>query len=144
MAIELAVLMLIAAVALFVAAPLTEGFAARQRTATADAAAGLEHDRGLAMAGIRDLDFDHATGKVDEADFHALRNNLETRALGAMAGLDRLREADPSSQPMPGSAAPATGVCCAQCGVKASINAEFCGGCGAALKAATAAKTAAG
>jgi hypothetical protein len=88
----IAALMLIGSVALFVAAPLTEVFTARPRAADEDAeAARLEHQRGLATAAIRELEFDYATGKITEPDFRTMRQRLEARALEAMAGLDRLR-----------------------------------------------------
>ena len=87
----IAALMLVGAVALFVAAPLTEVFTARPRAADDDAeVVRLEHQRGLATAAIRELEFDYATGKIADADFRALRARLEERALEAMAGLDRL------------------------------------------------------
>jgi len=88
----IAALMLIGSVALFVAAPLTEVFTMRPHGNDQDAeAARLEHQRGLATAAIRELEFDYATGKIAEADFRALRARLEERALEAMVGLDRLR-----------------------------------------------------
>jgi len=86
-------LMLIGSVALFVAAPLAEVFTTRKAAADDDAEAArlLEHQRGLATAAIRELEFDFATGKIAEADFRAIRERLEARALQAMAGLDQLR-----------------------------------------------------
>jgi hypothetical protein len=88
----IAALMLIGSVALFVAAPLTEVFAARGRTTNEGAeATALEHQRELALSAIRELDFDYATGKIAEADFRTIRERLEGRALEAMAGLDQLQ-----------------------------------------------------
>ncbi len=70
----LALLMLTASIALFVAAPLTEGLAARKRdTEREDRTLGLQHDRALAVAAIRELEFDHAMGKIDEGDFVTIR-----------------------------------------------------------------------
>jgi hypothetical protein len=86
-------LLLTASVALFVAAPLTEVFAARRRTT--DATARLEHDRGLALAAIRELEFDHAMGKIADAEFQTLRARLEDRALTAMTAIDGLRNLPP-------------------------------------------------
>lgn len=99
MTIWIAVLMLIGAVALFVAAPLTEVLAARQRRADANTeAARLEHQRGLATTAIRELEFDYATGKIAEPDFRAIRRRLEARALEAMAGLDKLHRNQTSGE----------------------------------------------
>jgi cytochrome c-type biogenesis protein CcmH/NrfG len=86
----LAILLLTASVALFVAAPLTEVFAARRETA--DATARFEHERGLALAAIRELEFDHAMGKIADSEFQTLRARLEDRALTAMMALDGLSE----------------------------------------------------
>jgi cytochrome c-type biogenesis protein CcmH len=91
-AIWIAALMLIGSAALFVAAPLTELFGTDGRAADDEEAARLEHQRSLATSAIRELEFDHATGKIAEAEFRALREELETRALEAMAALERLQE----------------------------------------------------
>lgn len=88
----LAMLLLGASVALFVAAPLTEIFAARRRPEDSAARARLEHARGLALAALRELEFDHAMGKIAEAEFQAIRARLEARALAAMTELARTRE----------------------------------------------------
>jgi len=85
-------LLLAASVALFVAAPLTEVFTARRRIgATADVAR-LEHERGLALAAIRELEFDHAMGKIADADFQTMRSRLEGRALTAMTALAQVHK----------------------------------------------------
>jgi hypothetical protein len=92
----LAALMLIGAVALFVAAPLTEVLAGRPlRTDAHIEGARLEHQRGLATAAIRELEFDYAMGKIAEPDFRAMRRRLEARALEAMAGLVKLHGNQP-------------------------------------------------
>ena len=97
MALWLAMLLLAASVALFVAAPLTEVLTARKRLgATADVAR-LEHERGLALAAIRELEFDHAMGKITDADFQTMRSRLEARALTAMAALAQVRNPFPKA-----------------------------------------------
>lgn len=116
----IALLMLTAAVALFVAAPLTEGLAARRREAEIkDRTAGLEHDRALAVAAIRELEFDRAMGKIDDADFTSIRASLEARALDAMQGLQ-------AKSPAPGGKSNR----CGHCGASASTGARFCAACG--------------
>jgi cytochrome c-type biogenesis protein CcmH/NrfG len=96
-ALWLAMLLLTASVALFVAAPLTEVLTARKRIgATADVAR-LEHERGLALAAIRELEFDHAMGKIADADFQTMRSRLEGRALTAMSALANVRNPSPKA-----------------------------------------------
>jgi hypothetical protein len=58
-------------VALFVAAPLTEGFLRRKRSANLEFIR-LQHERGLALQGLRELEFDHEMGSsvwaLDDSD----------------------------------------------------------------------------
>jgi hypothetical protein len=126
-AIWLAAVMLIASVALFVAAPLAELIGAPAvRRAEESEDTRLEHQRGLATAAIRELDFDHAMGKLEDAEYCILRDRLEARALAAMEGLARLGRAS-SSEPSQ----------CSQCGAPRGGQ-PFCGRCGAASPAAVA------
>ncbi|MFZ1119407.1 MAG: hypothetical protein WAN81_04170, partial [Candidatus Binataceae bacterium] len=86
----LAAVLIVASVALFVAAPLGGGLLATRR-AGRDAAEveRLEHERALAMQGLRELEFDREMGKLSDADYAALREGLMARALGASAALER-------------------------------------------------------
>lgn len=94
MANYLAAILIIAAVALFVAAPLSGGFPRRRRSTTLQLELErLEHERGLAMQGLRELEFDHEMGKLDEVDYHNLKRSLEDRALSAMTAIERARGA---------------------------------------------------
>ena len=147
----LAAFMLVAAVALFVAAPLTEGFFRRRGRSTDELALEhLEHDRQLAMQGLRELEFDHAMGKVDEADYANLCATLERRALAAMSALERARRdehgvtlrlasrrARPTASP-PSPAAPRVAPTqrikfCPQCGAAVGAGYNFCAECGTSL-----------
>ncbi|HVA40954.1 MAG TPA: zinc-ribbon domain-containing protein [Candidatus Binataceae bacterium] len=88
----LAAAMIVAGVAMFVAAPLAGGLLpARVKKAADLDAERLEHERGLAVQGLRELDFDREMGKLSDADYEALRVTLETRALAAMQSLENLR-----------------------------------------------------
>ncbi len=44
----------------------------------------------MALAGLRDLEDDHQTGKIGDADYAMLRAKLETRAVALMKSLDDL------------------------------------------------------
>jgi cytochrome c-type biogenesis protein CcmI len=119
----IALLMLTAAVALFVAAPLTEGLAVRRREAEGkDRTADLQHDRTLAVAAIRELEFDHEMGKIDDADFALIRASLEARALDAMQGLQAVSSRLTSAPER-----------CGRCGAPAAGRARFCAACGKEL-----------
>ena len=47
----------------------------------------LEGEKQLLLRGIKDLEADHATGKMDEADYQRLRASAEARALEIIRGL---------------------------------------------------------
>jgi zinc ribbon protein len=88
----LAAILIVAAVALFVAAPLSGGFPRRRRSTTLQLELErLEHERGLAVQGLRELEFDHEMGKLDEVDYHDLKRSLADRALSAMSAIERAR-----------------------------------------------------
>ncbi len=152
MSIYLAAIMIVAAVALFVAAPLVEGARSRRRAAPPGDAERHEHQRALAVQGLRELEFDHEMGKLDEADYATLKRTLENRALAAMAALDRLA-APPSPENaatpvMPGldrgiprASVPAAALAglCPVCGAALAADGNFCPACGAPLDAPAAA-----
>jgi hypothetical protein len=140
----LAAVLIVASVALFVAAPLGGGLlAARRAGRDAAEAERLEHERALAMQGLRELEFDREMGKLSEADYAALREGLMARALGASAALERLHAAiAPASETaaarprlVKSQAAPAAASrirFCPQCGVEVAAG-KFCSECGAPL-----------
>ncbi|MGH7779943.1 MAG: zinc-ribbon domain-containing protein [Candidatus Binataceae bacterium] len=89
----LAAAMIVAGVALFVAAPLAGGFLpARLKRPDEVEAEQLEHERGLAVQALRDLEFDREMGKLSDADYEALRVTLENRALAAMKSIETLQD----------------------------------------------------
>ncbi|HVN89097.1 MAG TPA: hypothetical protein VMT61_04725 [Candidatus Binataceae bacterium] len=98
MTIWIAAVMLIASVALFVAAPLTDVFTEPKSNDDETEELRFEHLRNLATSAIRELEFDYATGKMTEAEFRNLRNALENRALTAMAELERLGKSAKASR----------------------------------------------
>ena len=131
-----AAFLIVAAVALFVAAPLSEGFMRRKRSADLEMMR-LEHDRQLALQGLRELEFDNEMGKLEPNDYAALKANLESRALAAMRALEqaarprlvlasssRSAAANPVARPFN---------FCPQCGSPAASGYRFCAACGAAL-----------
>jgi hypothetical protein len=142
----LAAVLIVASVALFVAAPLGGGLLATRR-AGRDAAEAerLEHERGLAMQGLRELEFDREMGKLSETDYAGLREALMARALAASAALERLRAPDAAparprlvKNATAPAALPVAAVrirFCPQCGVEVAAG-SFCSECGAPLSVA--------
>ena len=143
----LAAAMIIAGVALFVAAPLGgDIFPRRQRSSGEVDRERLEHERGLAVQGLRELEFDREMGKLSESDYRSLYAALEQRALKAMAALEGLR-VDPArgkgsvrriASARGGAGAPRGTPreinFCPQCGARCSADSRFCGECGVGLR----------
>jgi hypothetical protein len=138
-----AAIMIVASVALFVAAPLAGGLFRRRRVTNELDLERLEHERGLAVQGLRELEFDHEMGKLDDADYRELKATLEARAFAAMGAIDRAKDAGRVATMRLASrrskAAPVTQTAvspfkfCPQCGMRAGGNHNFCVECGAAL-----------
>ena len=89
----LAAAMIVAGVALFVAAPLGIGLVgARAKSAGELQTERHEHERALAVQGLRELEFDREMGKLSDADYESMHKALEDRALTAMAAIERIRD----------------------------------------------------
>ena len=97
----LAAALIVAGVALFVAAPLGIGLVgARAKSSGELQAERLEHERALAVQGLRELEFDREMGKLSDADYDSMHKALEDRALTAMTGIENIRQADkPAKKP---------------------------------------------
>ena len=97
----------------------------------------LEREKALALRSIKELEFDHAMGKVAEADFTELRTRLRARALDVMEALERAPEppAPPPSGPAPTAVTPVTSQICAACQTENDGDARFCKQCGGKLGA---------
>lgn len=61
----------------------------------------LELERDQLYASLRELAFDHRSGKLSTADYEALRQDYEARAATALAELDQLRLAPSPVPPAP-------------------------------------------
>jgi hypothetical protein len=126
-------LLLVVATAVALTWPLLSGGSGAPETTTVpvDPAARLRSEKDAVLAAIREADFDHETGKLSEEDYRILRAELEERALGALAALDRTE-----SPPPPAGAAASAGsrasraAFCPACGQKRKGEAEFCSRCG--------------
>lgn len=103
----------------------------------------LDREKTLVLRSIKELEFDHAMGKMSQADFDEMGGRLRLRALGLMRQLDagggyreqiakevaeRLADA-PSAPDAPD--APAAPVC--RCGTTNDPDARFCKSCGSQL-----------
>ena len=83
-------LVVVAAVAWAIAAPLLRVAVAPQAVAGGDPERyRLEKERDLAYGAIKEAEFDLQMGKLSEEDYAALRRTYEERALTALAALER-------------------------------------------------------
>jgi hypothetical protein len=99
--------LIVVGVALFVALPLADRRRQGRRESTqAIELARLDHERLLAVAGIRDLEFDRAMSKLSEDDYASMLAKLEDRAMSAMAASDKLRASVVALTAIPSAPAP--------------------------------------
>ncbi|MHB8732841.1 MAG: hypothetical protein ACYDAB_13745 [bacterium] len=80
---------LAAAAVWYVLAPLWRRGATPDR-GVSDERARLVEEREAALRALRDLSLDHATGKMSDADYDALRSRQEAAAIDALRRLDAL------------------------------------------------------
>lgn len=85
-----------------------------------------------AFVALKDLDFDYKTGKIDEADYAALKARYEAEAVRVMKRLDNAAKEQPAA-PAGGRAGEKVRFC-PDCGVKADADDRFCAACGKPLK----------
>lgn len=89
-----------AAAAWYVLGPLVRGAAVPDLEGSAERAR-VVRERETALRVLRDLALDHATGKMSDADYDALRGRQEAAALDALRRLDALDAARPAAHGTP-------------------------------------------
>lgn len=107
----------------------------------------LERDKALSLRSIKELEFDHAMGKISDADFAEMRDRLRARAVRLMTQLEggtvyrEQIEKDlgaahtPPGEP-PAHTSPADRLC-ESCGTANDADARFCKQCGSRVGAAS-------
>ena len=125
--------------------PLTQDFVLRMGEPVSERTRlALEREKMLVLRSIKELEFDHAMGKLSKKDFDEMAGRLRTRALSLMRQL----ELDPAGykstieRELEGRlkkariapAAPAT-TACGSCQAHNDSDAVFCKKCGARLSA---------
>jgi hypothetical protein len=108
---------------------------------TSHAREALEREKALALRSIKELEFDHAMGKIGDADFADIGARLRGRALAIMQELEDAGAAPPpaveieakTAEPAPTPAPAADVLVCAACQSPNDPRARFCDQCGAKL-----------
>jgi hypothetical protein len=104
----------------------------------------LEREKALTLRSIKELEFDHAMGKVSETDFEDMAGRLRTRAIalikeletenaGYRSVIERELGARLAASKRSRAAAPPSALRCAACGVGNDADASFCKRCGGRL-----------
>lgn len=88
----------------------------------------LENARVQTLDAIRDLQFDHLTGKLSDGDYQSLRSQYEFQAAKILQQLDALK-----GQPKKIGG----GQVCSRCHARNDATDKFCVKCGAKLQAFT-------
>ena len=88
----------------------------------------LEREKALVLRSLKELEFDRAMDKVNEADYSDISQRLRARAITLMQDIDR---ADEEPEPARPAARPAG---CAKCGTVNDRDARFCKNCGRDLR----------
>lgn len=107
-----------------------------------------QHRRNMALLALRDVEYDFHSGKLDEADYRAMKQEISTEALDAIDEEEAewsAREAGRDSAETLGlpqdleaeiaalRASIREGIVCPQCGHPNPRGSRFCGDCGSAL-----------
>lgn len=99
----------------------------------------LAQEQRRVLRAIKELDFDHAMGKLSTADHTAILQRYKLRAVELMRGLDKGGALHPQTvtalaQGVDRSAARTdSSLDCGACGIKNDVDARFCKACGEGL-----------
>ncbi len=128
--------LLAGAVVLFLLHPMVTGEQAPMH-GTEDELTQAESRRRVTLRALRDVEYDFATGKLDESDYKALRRELSVEALDALEVEEAERDArDPDALEREIAAVReglSEGRTCARCGHLNPAGSRFCGSCGTPL-----------
>jgi hypothetical protein len=101
----------------------------------------LTEQRDALYAAIRELDFDHRMGKIDDADYRRMRGDYTQQAVALLKEIDRgngrSRAADDVEREVASfrkkGGQTQAAVFCASCGTKVRSHDRFCASCGAKI-----------
>lgn len=95
----------------------------------------LRSDRGgdLAIAALREIEFDRATGKLSDADYATLRERYASQALASMrSGGESSTVAEDAAEAAI-RAYRSVHPTCGRCGIRPEVDAVYCSNCGSYL-----------
>ncbi len=138
-------LVISAALAFFVAAPLLSTEGAGEGTLPIDVTpvADLKRRRLVVYENLKDLEFEHQAGKIAQEDYLALRENYMAEAAQLMVASQKeeqmgseggLIEHVVAARRAQRKLRPSEEYICPNCGFENPLPVKFCGECGTALK----------
>lgn len=89
--------------------------------------------RDKAFDALRDCEFDHATGKLSDADYQALRTRYEMKAATVLQQLDALEASLAHKEKPRAGHKPAGRITCPRCHARFEPGDKFCAVCGEKL-----------
>jgi Double zinc ribbon len=113
-----------------------------------------ETPKGIALAALKEIEFDRETGKLSDSDYQSLKSKYTAEALAAMrhepeptgagrgsddletmiaAKLRALRSASASKSSDVPASSPSSGPACSSCGPRPEPDAVYCSSCGRRL-----------
>ena len=136
--------LLVAAVVLFILQPMISGRRASLHREW-DEPTEAEARRRVTLLALRDVEYDYATGKLDETDYKSLKRELAAEALTALEHAEAESAAGPAAAPPELEAEIArlrggiqAGTTCGACGTVNDAGSGFCAYCGAPLSLSSA------
>ena len=141
MEVILGAVLLVAAVVLFILQPMLSGQSASMHREL-DEPTEAEARRRVTLLALRDVEYDYATGKLDENDYRTLKRELAAEALTALERFDAETAAGPAAAPPELEAeierlrrGMESGTTCSTCGSANEAGSRFCAYCGSPLTA---------
>lgn len=114
----------------YVLAPVVIGV---QRSATQPPAPRGDRGGDLAIAALREVEFDRATGKLSDSDYATLRERYASQALATMRAGDRSGPVEEDAAEAAIRAYRSAHPTCGKCGIRPEIDAIYCSNCGSYL-----------
>jgi hypothetical protein len=113
----------------YVLAPVVMGV---KRAGATPVVVPTDRNDNLAIAALREIEFDRATGKLSDVDYATLRERYATEALAAMRAGDQNGPAEDAAEAAIRAYRSAHPTC-GKCGIRPEIDAIYCSNCGSYL-----------
>ena len=137
MTLYLGVTLVAAAVVLFILQPVVNGIHASLERAD-DEMTETEARKRVALLALRDVEYDFLAGKLDERDYHSLKNELNAEALAALEDDEASKAGGDINETLEAEIIKlregfSDGVTCPSCLYTNDKGSLFCSACGLAL-----------